>query len=210
MPGPRPGGGHVPRFDDFTVSDDAGVELDVSAANSAGTDDLWELHFQLTPAPSATTSALVFHCRDHDPVWAQLTDRVPARVSPIEPIPAAERWTAAERYLLASAERAFLWWRRAKAHGGVPTPPVDDPAAAALVEVGALAPDSAAITMSRALARAGLGEVAPPGLPESWASVLAHIADDDGLDATAVIGVPLPPIGGGEVWLDALISDPQG
>jgi hypothetical protein len=210
VPRPSPVGGRMPQFDDFTVADDGGVELEVTGANIAGTDDRFELLFRLTPAPPPSTEALVFASEAHGSVRARLTDPVPARVSPLEDIPVAECWNPAERYLLASAERSFRWWSRSRAHGGVPTPPVEDPGATALVEIGALAPDSAAITMSGALARAGRGEVAPPGLPGSWASVLAHLAADDGLDATAVIGVALPPIGGREVSIDALTSEPDG
>ena len=206
---PRPGGGQIPQFDDFTVTDQSGSELDARSASVAGGDDRWDLAFRLTPAPSASTTALFFHSEGHDPVRAQLAAPVAAQVGPVEDVPAPERWNAAERYLLASAERSFQWWRRARAHGGVPTPPIEDASVTALVEVGALAPDSAAITMSQVLARAGLGDELPSGLPASWASVLAHLDDDNGHDATVVVGAALPAIGGREVWIDALTSQAE-
>jgi hypothetical protein len=206
---PRPGGGQIPQFDNFTVTDQSGSELDVRNSSVSGGDDGWDLAFRLTPAPSASTTALLFHSKGHDPVRAQLAATVAARVGPVEEVPARERWNAAERYLLASAERSFQWWRRARAHGGVPTPPLEDTAVTALVEVGALAPNSAAITMCQALARAGLGEEPSSGLPDSWASILAHLADDDGHDATVVVGAVLPAIAGREVWVDALTSLPE-
>jgi len=75
------------------------------------------------------------------------------------PLPTGRELERAERYLLASTESRFRWWRSARRGGRVPAPPVDDATVDALVAVGALDPDSPAVTMVRALARAAAGDV---------------------------------------------------
>lgn len=204
------GGPFGPGFDAINVFDDAGTPYTAMGGSSGGDGVRWTLSFHVMPAPPADTAALRFQVGLRPPVRVRLVPPPQTVTVTMEDVPAAERWSRGERFLLDSAERSFLWWQRSKAHGGSPGPPTDDIAIDALIATGALDPASRAVGMLNALGAFQRGEPNPPGLPPRWASALANIGAADGPVGTAVIGAAVPALAKPELlWLDALTSDPD-
>ena len=225
---PRREAGHWPPpplpFGHLTAVDDQGVRYQAghTARSPYGR---WSVAFELTPVPPPGTRWLdITGPAIPDPIRADLAGAGPAAPRPDAAAPApaapdpgawaslAARGSPADRPLDALAEKVLAEVTHGYGTGKAPLAGLAEVAAALQAATGLAG--SAALGRLAALAdRLGLPFppalqplARPAGLPDAWASVLAHRGAADGPDRVAAVAAVLPEVDGARFAVAGLDS----